>query len=122
MVQNAISTLRVRSTGDSDARERIACTSTTGRGLREAPAAVKAGTRLGGGRARLRRRSPCGRAIAADLAYEGFAQSEIGGSRRRRAAFEARVDADLALGRHAEIVPELGRRRCRALANAYMRS
>ena len=44
----------------------------------------------------------------ADLAYEGFAQPEI---RRleeaRRSAFEARVDADLALGRHAEIVPEL---------------
>ena len=44
----------------------------------------------------------------ADLAYEPFAQAEI---RRleelRQHALEERVDADLALGRHDELVPEL---------------
>ncbi len=44
----------------------------------------------------------------ADLAYEPFAQAEI---RRleelRQAAFEERIDVDLALGRHLELVPEL---------------
>ena len=47
-------------------------------------------------------------AALADLAYEPFAQAEI---RRleelRQNAIEERVDADLALGRHAELVPEL---------------
>src|SRR6266571_4734651 len=45
----------------------------------------------------------------ADLAYESFAQQA---SRRieelRLAALERRIDADLALGRHADVAPELG--------------
>ena len=48
-----------------------------------------------------------GRALA-DLAYEPFAQAEI---RRleelHQTALEERIDADLALGRHLELVPEL---------------
>ncbi len=44
----------------------------------------------------------------ADLAYESFAQPEIARLEEARlAAFEARVDASLALGRHAEAVAEL---------------
>jgi DNA-binding SARP family transcriptional activator/WD40 repeat protein len=44
----------------------------------------------------------------ADLAYESFAQTEIARlEQRRMAAFEERVDAELALGRHADLVPEL---------------
>jgi WD40 repeat protein/DNA-binding SARP family transcriptional activator len=43
-----------------------------------------------------------------DLAYEGFVQPEIARLEERRwAAFEARVDAELALGRHADLVSEL---------------
>jgi DNA-binding SARP family transcriptional activator len=43
-----------------------------------------------------------------DLAYEPFAQTEIARlDERRWAAFEARVEAELALGRHADLVPEL---------------
>jgi WD40 repeat protein/DNA-binding SARP family transcriptional activator len=43
-----------------------------------------------------------------DLAYESFAQSEIARLEEGRlAAFEERVDAELALGRHADLVPEL---------------
>ena len=43
-----------------------------------------------------------------DLADEPFAQIEIARLEERRwAAFEARVDADLALGRHADLVSEL---------------
>jgi WD40 repeat protein/DNA-binding SARP family transcriptional activator len=43
-----------------------------------------------------------------DLAYEPFAQTEIARLEERRwAAFEARVEAELALGRHADLVPEL---------------
>jgi DNA-binding SARP family transcriptional activator len=48
-----------------------------------------------------------GRALA-DFAYEPFAQAEIGRLEELRlAALEKRVDADLELGRHAEIVGEL---------------
>jgi DNA-binding SARP family transcriptional activator len=44
----------------------------------------------------------------ADLAYEPFAIAEIGRLEERRwTAFEMRIDAELALGRHAEAVPEL---------------
>ena len=44
----------------------------------------------------------------ADLAFEAFAQTEIMRLEERRwAAFEARVDAELALGRHADLVAEL---------------
>jgi DNA-binding SARP family transcriptional activator len=44
----------------------------------------------------------------ADLAYEGFAQPEIARLEEMRlAALEQRIDADLALGRHAELVGEL---------------
>jgi hypothetical protein len=44
----------------------------------------------------------------ADVAYEGFAQGEIARLEERRAvALERRIDADLALGRHADVVSEL---------------
>ena len=44
----------------------------------------------------------------ADLAYEDFAQDEIGRLEELRlAALEERIDADLALGRHADLVAEL---------------
>jgi DNA-binding SARP family transcriptional activator len=44
----------------------------------------------------------------ADLAYEQFAQAEIARLEEvRLAAVEQRVEADLALGRHAQLVPEL---------------
>jgi DNA-binding SARP family transcriptional activator len=44
----------------------------------------------------------------ADLAYESFAQAAIGRIEELRlAALERRIDADLALGRHAELVGEL---------------
>jgi DNA-binding SARP family transcriptional activator len=44
----------------------------------------------------------------ADLAYESFAQSTIARLEEiRLAALELRIDADLALGRHATLVPEL---------------
>jgi DNA-binding SARP family transcriptional activator len=44
----------------------------------------------------------------ADLAYEQFAQVEIARlDEMRLAAVEQRVEADLALGRHAQLVPEL---------------
>jgi YVTN family beta-propeller protein len=44
----------------------------------------------------------------ADLAYEPFAQTEIGGLEEARlAALEDRIDADLALGDHARLVGEL---------------
>ena len=43
-----------------------------------------------------------------DLAYEPFAQTEIARLEERRwAAIEARVEAELALGRHADLVSEL---------------
>ena len=42
-----------------------------------------------------------------DLAYERFAQAEIARLERRWTAFEARVEAELALGRHADLVSEL---------------
>ncbi len=45
----------------------------------------------------------------ADLAYESFAQPEIARLEELRwAALEQRIDADLAAGRHAELVGELG--------------
>jgi WD40 repeat protein/DNA-binding SARP family transcriptional activator len=44
----------------------------------------------------------------ADVAYESFAQAEIARLEERRAvALEWRIDADLALGRHADLVAEL---------------
>src|SRR6266508_2144694 len=44
----------------------------------------------------------------ADFAYEPFAQTAIGRlGELRLLATEKRIDADLALGRHAELVPEL---------------
>jgi DNA-binding SARP family transcriptional activator len=44
----------------------------------------------------------------ADLAYESFAQTDIARLEELRlAAWEERVEADLAVGRHAELVPEL---------------
>ena len=44
----------------------------------------------------------------ADVAYEAFAQAEIARlEERHSAALEQRIDADLALGRHAELVAEL---------------
>ena len=44
----------------------------------------------------------------ADVAYEPFAQAEIARLEERRAvALERRIDADLALGRHADLVAEL---------------
>jgi len=44
----------------------------------------------------------------AEVAYEGFAQGEIARLEERRAvALERRIDADLALGRHADLVSEL---------------
>jgi DNA-binding SARP family transcriptional activator/DNA-binding NarL/FixJ family response regulator len=44
----------------------------------------------------------------ADVAYEGFAQGEIARLEERRAvALERRIEADLALGRHADLVSEL---------------
>jgi DNA-binding SARP family transcriptional activator len=46
----------------------------------------------------------------ADLAYEQFAQGEIARLEEMRlAVVEQRVEAELALGRHAELVPELER-------------
>ena len=43
-----------------------------------------------------------------DLAYEPFAQTEIARLEERRwAAFEARVQAELAVGRHADLIAEL---------------
>ncbi len=44
----------------------------------------------------------------ADFAFDGFAQAEISRLEElRELTLEERVDADLALGRHAELVPEL---------------
>jgi YVTN family beta-propeller protein len=44
----------------------------------------------------------------ADLAYEEFAQGEVARlDELRLATLEERIEADLALGRHAELVPEL---------------
>ena len=44
----------------------------------------------------------------ADLAYESFCQAEVGRLEELRiAALEERIEADLALGRHAELIPEL---------------
>ena len=44
----------------------------------------------------------------ADVAYEDFAQPEIAGLEEQRAvALERRIDADLALGRHADLLGEL---------------
>src|SRR5918996_39360 len=43
-----------------------------------------------------------------DLPYERFAQTEVARLEERRwAAFEARVEAELALGRHADLISEL---------------
>jgi DNA-binding SARP family transcriptional activator len=45
----------------------------------------------------------------ADLSYEAFAQAEIARlDELRWAALEQRIDADLAAGRHAELISELG--------------
>jgi DNA-binding SARP family transcriptional activator len=46
--------------------------------------------------------------VLADLAYEGFAQAEIARLEEMRLALlEQRIDADLALGRHGDLVSEL---------------
>src|SRR5688500_3759992 len=46
--------------------------------------------------------------VLADLAYEGFAQAEIARLEEMRLVLlEQRIDADLARGRHAELVSEL---------------
>ena len=46
----------------------------------------------------------------ADLEWEQFAQAEIGRLEELRlAAYEDRIEADLALGRHGQVVPELER-------------
>ena len=53
---------------------------------------------------------PLARAPLADLAFEPFAQVEIARlEEQHQAAIEARVDADLAAGRHDELVAELRR-------------
>jgi DNA-binding SARP family transcriptional activator len=53
--------------------------------------------------------------VLADFAYEAFAQAEIGRLEElRAAAIEDRVEADLALGRHAALAGELD-----ALVSAY---
>ena len=53
-----------------------------------------------------------------DLSYEPFAQTEIARLEERRwAAFEARVEAELALGRHADLVSELEAAVARAAAS-----
>src|SRR5690242_5126981 len=45
-----------------------------------------------------------------DLAWESYAQAEIARLEELRlAAYEDRIDADLALGRHGQVVPELER-------------
>jgi DNA-binding SARP family transcriptional activator len=45
----------------------------------------------------------------ADFAYDSFAQAEIARLEELRlSALEERIEADLALGRHAEVVAELG--------------
>jgi len=45
----------------------------------------------------------------ADFAYEDFAQAEIGRLEQLRlGTLEERIDSDLALGRHADLVPEVG--------------
>src|SRR3954467_10812161 len=73
----------------AEARDGDADAATTARPLREAPD--------------LRRGPPL-----ADLAYEAFAQPEIARLEELRwAALEARIDAELACGRHAELVGEL---------------
>lgn len=61
------------------------------------------------GAARLRDALDCWRGEAlADFAYESFAQNEIARlDELRLAVLEDRIDADLALGRHAALVPEL---------------
>jgi DNA-binding SARP family transcriptional activator/ABC-type branched-subunit amino acid transport system substrate-binding protein/streptogramin lyase len=49
----------------------------------------------------------CGPALA-DVAYESFAQPEIARLEERRlVAMEQRIDADLALGRHADVIADL---------------
>ena len=61
-------------------------------------------------------RSRCGAdAPLADLAYESFAQVAVGRLEEiRLAALEQRIEADLALGRHVELVGELEGARRRA--------
>jgi YVTN family beta-propeller protein len=72
------------------------------------------GEALAGGRcadaaARLREALACWRGPAlADVAYEAFAQPEIVRlDERHTSALEQRINADLALGRHADVVAEL---------------
>ena len=46
--------------------------------------------------------------VLADLAYEPFVQTEAGRLEERRlVAFEGRIEAELALGRHADLISEL---------------
>ena len=86
---------------DVDPTSSIWAASSASSSARSAEAA--SGGRTAPRRARLWRGPPL-----ADFAFEPFAQAEIARLEELRlAALEDRIDADLELGRHAELVPEL---------------
>ena len=124
-VQVYVSQLR-RALADAGAGDAAIETAGTGYVIRVAPGALdlaRFDARAAEGRAALDADDPAGASEAyaealalwrgpalADFAYEEFAQPEIAELEERRlTAVEARVDADLRLGRHAELVPELER-------------